>query len=160
MSLQKIAVDLVGTHEVPQHSLGELHIDELGNHFRYVQADGAVVKNLLYSLRPVTWQIEEYIKLATDPATAEVMMACASSKAIADNYYAWVFVGPGQVTLTAASDVVADAIIYGVNGNGTVDDAATACLLDGLTCPVAITFATEPTGTFYAIKPLGAIDLA
>lgn len=158
MSLNKPTVDITKEEATPQFALGELYVDRKGNHFRYMQADGAVVANLLYSYRPVTWQIEEYIKLATDPATAEVMCACASPIAITDNYYAWVFVGPGQVTLTTAGNVAADAIIYGVNGNGTVDDAATACLLDGLTCPAAITGAT--TGTFYANRPLQAIDLA
>jgi hypothetical protein len=158
MSLQKIAVEIGVAHTTPQHALGELHIDEAGNYFRYMQADGAVTKDLGYTYRPVTWQIEEYLKLATDPATAEVMAWCASPVTLADEEYAWVFVGPGEVTLTTAGNVAADAIIYGVNGNGTVDDAATALLLDGLTCPEAITGAT--TGTFYAIRPLMALDLA
>jgi hypothetical protein len=158
MSKQLTAVELGLQSATPLHALGELYIDDDGNHYRYMQADGAVVANVLYSYRPVTWQIEEYIKLATDPATAEVMGACASTIAITDNYYAWVFVGPGQVTLTTAGSVAADAIIYGVNGNGTVDDAAVALLLDGLTCPAAITGAT--TGTFYALRPLMALDLA
>jgi hypothetical protein len=158
MGHQNYAFD-PGTQSVTQLApLGQLHIDDDGNHFRYMQADGAVTKNLLYTYRPTTWQIEEYVKLATDPATAEVMCCCSSEINLTDNYYAWVFVGPGEVTLTTAGDVAADAIIYGVNGNGTVDDAATACLLDGLTCPVAITGAT--TGTFYAARPLIALDLA
>jgi len=158
MSMQKTAVELSVQDLVPRHGLGELYIDQAGNHYRYMQADGAVVANLLYSYRPYTWQIEDYILLATTPATAECVPCCASPIAITDNYYAWVFVGPGTVTLTTAGDVAADAIIYGVNGNGTVDDAAVACLIDGLTCPVAISGAT--TGTFYAVKPLAALDLA
>jgi hypothetical protein len=153
-----VAVEIGVQHQFPKHKLGELYVDEDGNYFRYMQADGAVTKNLLYSYRPVTWQIEEYIKLATDPATAEVMCACASPVTMTDNYYAWVFVGPGTVTLTTASGVAADAIIYGVNGNGTVDDAAVALLLDGLTCPVTIVGAT--TGSFYAARPMIALDLA
>jgi hypothetical protein len=157
MTIQKTAVEIGVAHQTPKHALGELHIDKSGNHYRYMQADGAVVANLLYSYRPVTWQIEEYIKLATDPADAEVMCACASPVAIADDYYAWVFVGPGTVTLTTAGNVAADAIVYGVNGNGTVDDAATALLLKGLTCPVAIVGAT--TGSFFAALPLFATDL-
>jgi len=157
MSMQKI-VELGVAHTTPQHALGELHIDEKGNHFRYMQADGAVVADVLYSYRAVTWQIENYIKLATDPATAECTACCASPMALADNEYGWVFVGPGEVTLTTAGNVAADAIIYGVNGNGTVDDAAVALLLDGLTCPAAITGAT--TGTFYAARPMIALDLA
>lgn len=157
MSKQLTAVELGVQHEDPQFNLGELYIDELGNHYRYMQADGAVTADILYSYRPTTWQIEDVIKLATTPATAECVACCASSIALTDNYYAWVFVGPGEVTLTTAGDVAADAIIYGVNADGTVDDAATACLIDGLVCPVAITGAT--TGTFFAVKPLAALDL-
>ena len=158
MSIQRVAAELGVQHATPQARLGELYVDDDGNHFRYMQADGAVVADLLYSYRPGTWQIEDYIVLATTPATAECVPCCASPIAITDNYYAWVFVGPGTVTLTTAGDVAADAIIYGVAGNGTVDDAAVALLLDGLTCPAAITGAT--TGTFYAVKPLAALDLA
>lgn len=158
MSKQLIAVALGVQSATPLHALGELHIDEDGNHYRYAQADGAVAANLLYTLRPVTWQIEQPLNLDTDPASAEVMGLCASTIALTDNYYAWVFVGPGTVTLTTAGDVAADAIIYGVEADGTVDDDATACLLNGLTCPAAITGAV--TGTFYALRPLQALDLA
>jgi hypothetical protein len=123
-----------------------------------MQADGAVTADVLYSYRPGTWQIEDPIKLATCPANTEAVCACASSIALTDNYYAWVFVGPGTVTLTTAGDVAADAIIYGVNADGTVDDAQTACMLPNLTCPVAITGAT--TGDFYATGGLIALDAA
>ena len=158
MSIQKTAVELGVQSATPLFGLGELYVDNAGNHYRYMQADGAVTANVLYSYRPGTWQIEDVIKLATTPATGECVACCASSIALTDNYYAWVFVGPGLVTLTTAGNVAADAIIYGVNGDGTVDDAAVACLIDGLICPVAITGAT--TGTFYAAKPLAALDLA
>jgi hypothetical protein len=156
MTVQKI-VELGVQNATPQHRLGELHIDQNGNHYRYMQADGAVVADHLYNYIPGTWQIDAFIKLAVNPADATLVPACASSIAITDDYYAWVFVGPGTVTLTSAGNVAAKAIIYGVNGDGTVDDAATACLLDGLYCHTAITGAT--TGTFFAIKPLMATDL-
>lgn len=158
MSIQRVAAEIGVAHTTPQARLGELYIDDDGNHYRYMQADGAVTKDLGYTYRPVTWQIEEYLKLATDPANTEVMAWCASPVTLADNEYAWVFVGPGSVTLTTAGDVAADAIIYGVNGNGTVDDAQTALMLPNLTCPAAITGAT--TGTFYATGPLVALDAA
>jgi hypothetical protein len=157
MSIQKTAVQLGVTSATPLFGLGELHVTEGGDHYRYMQADGAVTANILYNYIPGTWQIDAPIKLAVCPATAQCVAACASSVAIADNYFAWVFVGPGTVTLTTAGDVAAKAIIYGVNADGTVDDAATACLIDGLVCPAAITGAVE--GTFYAAKPLAALDL-
>lgn len=157
MSIQRTAAEIGVAHTTPQARLGELYVDDDGNHFRYMQADGAVTKDLGYTYKAVTWQILEYLKLATDPADAECQPWCVSPVTLADNEYAWVFVGPGTVTLTTAGNVAADAIIYGVNGNGTVDDAATALLLKGLTCPAAITGAT--TGTFYATLPLYAEDL-
>lgn len=158
MSKQFTAVELGVQSDTPLFPLGALHIDASGNHYRYMQADGAVTANILYSYIPVTWQIDAPIKLATVPQSGGVVPACASSIALTDNYYAWVFVGPGTVTLTTAGDVAAKAIIYGVNADGTVDDAQTALMLDGLYCPVAITGAT--TGTFYATVPLFALDAA
>ena len=157
MTVQTIAAEIGLQHEDRQHGLGALYIDDNGNHFRYMQADGAVVADVLYNYRPITWQIEDYIISGTTPASAEVATVCVSPIAITDNYYAWVFVGPGTVTITTAGDVAADAIVYGTGGNGTVDDTADACLLDGLTCPAAITGAVA--GTFYAAKALIAIDL-
>lgn len=157
MSKQLTAVDLNVQDASPKFNLGELHIDEDGNHYRYMQADGAVAANLLYSYRPVTWQIDAPIKLNVVPAATGAVPCCASKIAITDNYYAWVFVGPGTVTLTTAGNVAKDVPIYGVNGDGTVDDAATGIILNGLTCPVAITGAT--TGLFYACYGLCAVDL-
>ena len=157
MSSQRIAVEIGVAHTTPKHGLGELHIDEEGNHYRYMQADGAVTKDLLYNYVPGTWQIDSVIKLAVNPADGKRVPCCVSPVNLADDEYAWVFVGPGAVTLTAAGAVAASAVIYGVNGNGTVDDAATACLLPGLTLPAAISSAG--TGTFYATQPLVAEDL-
>lgn len=156
MSKQLTAVELGVQHEDPQFNLGELYIDELGNHYRYMQADGAVTANVLYSYVPVTWQIDAPIKLAVEPANGKQVFCCASSVAITDNYYAWVFVGPGVVTLTTAGNVAVDVAIFGVNADGTVDDAITTCVIPGLTAVAAITGAT--TGSFYAPHALYAYD--
>lgn len=158
MSIQRVAAEIGVAHTTPQARLGELYIDDDGNHFRYMQADGAVTADLLYSYRPTTWQIDAPIKLNVVPAATGAVPCCASPVTLADNEYAFVFVGPGTVTLTTAGDVAIDVPIYGVNGDGTVDDAATAVILNGLTCPVAITGAT--TGSFYACYGLCAVDLA
>jgi hypothetical protein len=157
MGAQKTAVELSVQSLVPKHRLGELYIDELGNHYRYMKAAATVTANHLFSYTPSTWTIDAVVKLAVNPADTKVCAICASPIAITNTYHAWVFVGPGLVTLTTAGNVSAKAIIYGVNGDGTVDDAAVALLLDGLTCVADITGAT--TGTFYAIKPLMGIDL-
>lgn len=158
MSLQKTAVQLGVQSATPLHALGELHIDSAGNHYRYMQADGAVTANVLYSYVPGTWQIDAPIKLAVEPADGKQVFACASSVAVTDNYYAWVFVGPGTVTLTTAGNVAVDVMIYGVNADGTVDDAVTNCVIPGLGAVAAITGAT--TGSFYAPHALYAYDAA
>lgn len=160
MSQQIIAVDKTLITSDQLFKLGQLYIDELGNHYRYMQADGSVTAYSLYSYIPNTWQIDAPIDVAATPADAESVPVCVwdgSSTAITDDYYAWVFVGPGLFTTTTAGDVAADAICYGHATAGLIDDAATAALLRGVTAPAAITGAT--TGTFYAALPMYATDL-
>ncbi len=161
MSKQLIAVDLTQIDTEQKYNLGALHVTETGNHYRYMQADGAVVAKNLYSYIPGTWQIDAPIDLGVTPATGESVPVCVfdgSDTALADNQYAWVFVGPGTFTTTTAGSVAADAICYGHATEGLIDDAATALLLNGVTAPAAITGAVA--GTFYAATPLWAVDLA
>ena len=154
---QHITVDLTTTSDTPLAALGELHVDKLGNHYRYMQADGAVVAQNLYSYVPNTWQIDAKIDLTVTPADGESVPVCVSDIAIADDEYAWVFVGPGTFTTTTAAAVAADAICYGHATAGLIDDAATACLIRGVTAVAAIGSAT--TGTFYAATGMYAVDL-
>ena len=156
MSIQRKAAEIGVAHTTPQARLGELYVDDDGNHYRYMQADGAVTANVLYSYVPVTWQIDAPIKLAVEPANGKQVFCCASPVTLADNEYAWVFVGPGVVTLTTAGNVAVDVAIFGVNADGTVDDAITTCVIPGLTAVAAITGAT--TGSFYAPHALYAYD--
>lgn len=139
--------------------LGQLYIDNLGNHYRFMQADGAVNANEPFSYRPNTWQIEDQLDLTVTPADTESVPFCVSSVALADNEYAWVFVGPGLFTCKVAGNVAADALIYGHATAGQIDDAATAMLLRGVSAPAAITASAGETGTFYAAVPLYAVDL-
>lgn len=161
MSKQVLGVDLSQIDSTAQHGLGDLHITPDGDHYRYMQADGSVTAYNLYTYIPGTWQIAEPVDLTVDPANAESVPVCVwdgSSTAITDNYFAWVFVGPGTFTTTTAGDVAAQAICYGHATAGLIDDAATALLLPGVHAPTAITGAT--TGTFYAAHELYATDLA
>lgn len=160
MSGQLLNVNLSQIDDVAQHALGSLHITQAGNHYRYMQADGSVTAYNFYTYIPGTWQIAEPMDVGVDPADAESVPVCVwdgSSTAITDNYYAWVFVGPGTFTATTAAAVAAQAIIYGHATAGLVDDAATALLLKGVHAPTAIGSAT--TGTFYAAIPMYAEDL-
>lgn len=160
MSYQQPGIDITRIDTSATAVLGQLYVDNLGNHYRYMQADGAVTAYNLYSYIQGTWQIDAQIDLTVTPADGESVPVCVwdqSSTALADDEYAWVFVGPGAFTTTTAASVAADAIIYGHATAGLVDDAATAIILNGVTCPVAIGSAT--TGTFYAMSQMWATDL-
>lgn len=160
MSGQLAKVDLAAIDSVAQFPLGALHVTNDGRHLRYMQADGSVTAYNLYSYIAGTWQIDAPIDLAATPADGESVPVCVwdgSSTAITDDYFAWVFVGPGTFTTTTAAAVAADAICYGHATAGLIDDAATACLLRGVAATAAIGSAT--TGTFYASLGMYATDL-
>ena len=160
MSFQGPAPDITVIDSSPKSRLGTLYIDEDGNHYRYMQADGAVTAKNLYSYIATTWQIDAGIDLGVTPANTESVPMCVwdqSDTALADNECAWVFVGPGYFTTTTAAAVAADAICYGHATTGLIDDAATACLLPGVAAVSAIASAT--TGTFFACHGMYASDL-
>ena len=145
----------------PLFVLGQKYEDKLGNHYRYMQADGSVTAYEPYSYTAGTWQIDAPMDLAVTPATAGVVQLCVwdgSSTAIADNYYAWVFVGPGTFTAKIdGSAATAGAIVYGHATAGLISTTASALLLNGVSVPVTIAAAT---GTLYSAGGLHAIDLA
>ena len=150
MSGQLVAVDTTLQSVTALFPLGTLHVDNLGNHFRYMQAEGAVTKNLLYTYDNDVWAVDAPLT-TTVAASGEIHPLCASPVAMTDNYYAWVFVGPGRVTLTAATAlaIVAQAKIYTSAVAGMVDDDASGeILIPGLVSYDAI--ATAATGTFMA----------
>ena len=160
MSNQIITADLTQIDTTARFRLGQIYHTELGDTYRYMQADGAVTAYNIYTYVPGTWQIANPVDVGVDPADGESTPICVwdgSSTALADNEYAWVFVGPGLFTTTTAAAVAADAIIYGHATAGLVDDAATATLIRGVHAHTAIGSAT--TGEFYASVPLYAVDL-
>ena len=162
MSSQIISVDLSQIDTTPKFRVGQLYTDELGNTYRYMQADGAVTAYEPMSYRANTWQIEDQLDLGVTPADTQSVPFCVwdgSSTALADDEYAWVFVGPGIFTCKVAGNVAADALVYGHATAGQIDDAATAMLLRGVSAPVAITASAGETGTFHAALPLYAVDL-
>jgi hypothetical protein len=157
---QLLGVDLARIDTAASFPVGQPHVTEDGRHLRYMQADGAVTPYLLQSYRPLTWQVEDEIDLAVTPATGETVAMCiwdGSSTTVPDNSFAWFFVGPGTFTGTSAEAITVDVTLYGHATNGTLSDTASACMLAGVVCPVAIGSAT--TGTFYASVPMYAIDL-
>lgn len=145
----------------PTATLGQLYVDNKGNHYRYMQADGAVTAYEPYSYTAGTWQIDAPMDLTVTPATAESKPLCVhdqNATALADNEYAWVFVGPGLFTAKIdGSAATAGAIVYGHATAGLSSTTASALLLNGVSVPVTIAAAT---GTLYAATGLWAVDLA
>lgn len=163
MSQQIIAVDKTLITSDQLYKLGQLYIDELGNHYRYMQADGSVTAYDVYNYVPGTWQIDAQGDAAVNPADAHVAALCVwdgSSTAITDDYYAWVFVGPGLFTVDTDSTGIAGVndIVYVSATAGKVSSGATALFLPGAFATAAIT--GSATGTVYASIPLYAVDAA
>ncbi len=143
-----------------RYTLGQLYVSPLGNHYRYLQADGAVTAYLFYNWIPDTYQVDAPLEVAVNPADSTGVPLCVwdgSATALADNEYAWFFVGPGKFTATSTASIVAKAILYGHATVGKFDDTASACLLKGVTAPAL--FGSGTTGTLRAAYPLYAEDL-
>lgn len=160
MSHQILTANLAKRSTAQEFALGTLYISPLGNHYRYMQADGAVTAYHLYSYIPGTYQIDELIDVSVNPTDGQSVLCCVwdgSATAMADNEYAWVFVGPGSFTGTAAEALDADDIIYGHTTAGQLSDTASVLILNGVTCPAAVS--NGATGTFYAAAALWCTDL-
>ena len=161
MSHQIVAIDITQIDSSPTANLGQLYINKNGNHYRYMQADGSVTAYEPYSYTAGTWQIDAPMDLTVTPTTAGTCPLCVwdgSATAITDNYYAWVFVGPGTFTAKIdGSAATAGAIVYGHATAGLTSTTASALLLNGVTVPVTMAAAT---GTLYAATGLWAVDLA
>jgi hypothetical protein len=160
MTYQLKAVDLTAIDSTAKFPLGTLHITNDGRHLRYMQADGAVSAYELMSYRASTWQVEDKLEVAVTPATGQTVLLAVwdgSATALADNEFAWFFVGPGTFTGTSAEAITIDVTLYAHATAGTLSDTGSAGLCAGITCPVAIGSAT--TGTFYAASGMQALDL-
>lgn len=161
MSQQILAIDLTQIDVTPTANLGQIYIDKNGNKYRYMQADGAVTAYEPYSYTAGTWQIDAPMDLTVTPATGGTCPLCVwdgKSTALADNEYAWVFIGPGTFTAKIdGSAATAGAIVYGHATAGLTSTTASALLLNGVAVPVTIAAAT---GTLYATTELWAVDLA
>lgn len=141
-----------------EHGLGALHVDPATyTTYMFMQADGAVTKELFYVYDDSTFQIEDPLELAVNPADGKVKAVCVSPVTLADNEYAWVAVGPGSFVANSAEALDVDDILYGHATAGKVADTISACLLPGVTVQTAIGSAT--TGTFQAIGRMYAQDL-
>lgn len=141
MSRQFVGARLGVAHTYQEAPLGTIHEEPNGDTFMYLQADGAVTLQNLYSYDTTTWQIEDPADAAVTPADAGSEFLCVSPVTLADNEYVWAFVGPGRATIVtdATGVTAADLILYVSATAGTVSSGATAALLKGAHADAAIT---------------------
>lgn len=158
MSGQLLGVKLGVAYTTNDHGLGATHVTPEGNTYVFMQADGAVTTALFYTYDETTWQIENLLELAVDPATTKAKPLCVSPVTLADNQYAWVIVGPHNgFTATSAEALDVDDVLYGHATAGTLADTSSACVVPNVTVRTAIGSAT--TGTFVAMDRMFAYDL-
>lgn len=142
----------------PQFTPGSIFEDKFGNAYMYLQADGAVTKELFYTYNETTWQIEDPIELNVHPSATANEPLCVSTIALGDNEYAWVIVGPHNgFTANAAEALDVGDVLYGHATGGKLADTASACFVPGVSVRTAIGSAT--TGTFVATNRMYAYDL-
>jgi len=159
MSGQSLGAKLGVAYTTQVHNLGDKYVSPDGDTYIFMQADGAVTKDLLYTYSQTGWQIEDQADAANFPADTKMVYVCISPVTLADNEYAWVFVGPGSATCTsdATGVTAADAICYISATAGTISSGATAALLKGVSADAAITGGA--TGTINAVNRMWSEDL-
>ena len=125
MSAQKVAVDLSSANAVKQCGLGELHVDDLGRTWEYVQANGAVAAG--------EWVLipngNDAVKLTTTNAASVGQKVGIAHFAFADNEFGWVFRGNGdfEAIITNAHSAAALLTTTGTDGEAGAGGVA----LDG-----------------------------
>lgn len=164
MSSQRGMVNLTTPTTTQEHTLGALHVSETGDHYRYMQADGAVTSYHLYNYTADDWQIDAIATETSNPSDTDLIPTCVwdqSATALADNEYAWVFVGPGTFTCTAEAGgaLAVNEIVY-LDGEtaGTLSATAGPCFVPGVVALAAISAAA--TGSIYATHGLYLEDTA
>lgn len=158
MSGQTIGVKLNKVYTTCDHNLGDVHVAPDGSTYIFMQADGAVTKELFYCYDDTTWQIEDAVEVAVNPADGKTKPVCVSQVTLADNEYTWAIVGPHTgFTANSAEALDADDVLYGHATAGKLADTASACFVPQVTVRAAIGSAT--TGTFVAQARMYAYDL-
>lgn len=150
MTLQKVGVNLEKAYSTQDFGLGELHITESGDFYRFMQADGAVTKDLLYTVAS-GFQVADAVT-TTVIADTNVYPLGSSNVTLADDEYAWIFVGPGMFTHNPDGDILVNEILYTTTTAGKLDNVATAGLVRGVMALGTVT--SSAGGDIYASIPL------
>lgn len=158
MGQQIIGPKLDVAYTTQDYAIGTEYVHPTRGTFRFMQADGAVTKDLLYTYDQSTNQVEDQADATNFPQDAETIPLCISSVTLTDNQYAWFFVGPGYATCTSdGNGVTAEAICYVSATAGTFSSTATAALLKGV--HVQTTIGASTTGTLLAVNRMYSEDL-
>lgn len=159
MSNQIVGAKLDIAYTRQEFTLGALYNHPTRGTFMFLQADGAVIADTPYTYDEATFQIEDKADVGVLPLDTGSVAICVSPVALADNEYAWVFVGPGYFNaITDATGVTAAQLITYISATvGTLTSGATAALLKGVSTEAVI--AGGATGTFYAKGRLYSEDL-
>ena len=158
MSGQIIGVKLAKVYTTQDHNLGDVYEAPNGDTYIFMQADGVVTKELFYCYDETTFQIEDAVEVAVNPADLKTKPVCVSQVTLADNEYTWAIVGPHiGFTANSAEAIDADDVLYGHATAGKLADTISACVLPQVSVRTAIGSAT--TGTFVAMARMYAYDL-
>lgn len=80
------------------------------------------------------------VTTTTNPSTEPAKCGVVVGAALITGQYAWIFVGPGLVSVSCAASCVQDVKLYTTGTAGTVDDSSTT-LVNGLKLITTITSA-------------------
>lgn len=157
MGNQVLGARLNEVYTSNEHGLGRIHVTPDGDTYMFLQADGAVTKDLFYVYNANTFQIQDQIDLTNFPADTKIQPLCVCSQTLADNEYIWAVVGPHKgFTATSAEAVDALDVLYGHATAGTLADTASAIIVPMVSVTADIGSAT--TGTFIAYDRMYAYD--
>ena len=132
MSGQLVGVAKTQATETQLYPLGTLHVDEAGNHYRYLKnLATANTTAYLYYYDPDTFTLVAGIT-STVAASGEVHPLCVSMSAVTASYFGWYFVGPGRATITSSGTMVAESVCRTSAGAGLIDDASAGVVIAGL----------------------------
>lgn len=130
-------ISTAASKKIPQYALGTKLLFNDGV-YQYVKAAGAITQ---YDL--VKIQNDFTIVSGTTtvlPSTEPAKVGVSNQSALLTDECAWIFVGPGLVTVNVAASCVQNVKLYTTAVAGVVDDSATT-LINGLKLITTITLA-------------------
>ncbi len=152
VDLTKQSSGLAG--DLPLFKLGTRYVDDLGNTYRYVKANGAKTVALFYGIDD-SWVLQGAVD-STLVASGLTVRVGLAQIALTDTYYGWVQTA-GAMTVTINEAITAKAKLYcpatGADSGKVSDTSTTTAIYVGLTS-YAGTASTSGTITAYCSNEL------